>query len=225
MWRASLAPGDAALGEAWAILSDEERRRAQRMRFPLHRARSIASRGILRVLLGRYLGVAPQAVPIVVEPSGRPSLAADAPHQIRFSVSHTGTLALFAFAEDRAVGVDVERLRRELPFERLAARFFAAAEIDALAGLPATVLPAAFFACWTRKEALFKAWGGEGGLVPALKRVAVPVAPDAPGAAVTPLGSVERWEIATLDPGPGFAAALALDAPATASCFHFDWSA
>jgi 4'-phosphopantetheinyl transferase len=195
------------------------------MRFPLHRARSIASRGILRLLLGRYLDVAPAAVPIVVEPSGRPSLDAAAPRSLGFSVSHTGELALFAFAADRAVGVDVERLRRELPFDRLAARFFAAAEIEALAGLPPTILPAAFFACWTRKEALFKAWGGEGGLVPSLKRVAVPVAPDAPAAAVTPSGSVRRWELATLDPGPGFAAALALDAPAAASCFHFDWSA
>ena len=134
-------------------------------------------------------------------------------------------LALFAFAADRAVGVDVERLRRELPFDQLAARFFAAAEIEALAALPTTILPAAFFACWTRKEALFKAWGGEGGLVPSLKRVAVPVTPDAPGGVVTPAGTAQQWELATLDPGPGFAAALALDAPAAASCFHFDWSA
>ncbi len=195
------------------------------MRFPLHRSRSIASRGALRILLGRYLGLDPARVPIVTAPGGRPHLAEDAPRPLRFSVSHAGELGLFAFASGRGIGVDVERLRRELPFERLAARFFAAAEIHALAGLPRTLLPSAFFACWTRKEALFKAWGGEGGLVPALKRFAVPVSPDTARAGVTPPDAGAPWALATLDAGPGFAAALALESAADPACYRFDWPA
>jgi 4'-phosphopantetheinyl transferase len=197
------------------------------MRFPVFRGRSVASRAILRILLGRYLGVPAGDVPLTVEPGGRPVLAGTDP-RIRFSVSHAGPLALYAFAADRAVGVDVERMKREVPFDRLAARFFATAEVAALAALPRGVLPAAFFACWTRKEALFKAWGGEGGLVPALKRFTVDVAPRQSRVAVMLHGEPapsERWELATLDAGPGFAAALALEIPATPTCFVFDWPA
>jgi 4'-phosphopantetheinyl transferase len=225
VWRVSLAPGRDRLGRAWELLAPPERRRALRMRFPVHRARRVASRAALRILLGRYLGIAPAEVPIVLEASGRPVLA-DA--RLRFSVAHAGPLALYAFAADRAVGIDVERLRREVPFERLAARFFAAAEVEALGALPPGVVPAAFFACWTRKEALFKAWGGEGGLVPALKRFAVGVAPREPRVSVTLGGEPtpsERWELATLDAGPGFAAALAIEIPAAPTCFRFDWPA
>jgi 4'-phosphopantetheinyl transferase len=227
VWRVSLALGRDRLGRAWELLAPEERRRALRMRFPVHRARSVASRAALRILLGRYLDVAPEEVPIVVEPSGRPVLEGARP-RLRFSVSHAGPLALYAFAADRAVGIDVERLRREVPFERLAARFFAAAEVEALGALPPGVVPAAFFACWTRKEALFKAWGGEGGLVPALKRFTVGVAPREPSVSVTLGGEPkpsERWELATLDAGPGFAAALAIEIPAAPTCFRFDWPA
>jgi 4'-phosphopantetheinyl transferase len=225
VWRASLTLDRDATSQAWGLLSPEERRRALRMRFPLHRARTVASRGILRTLLGRYLDIAPQAVPIVVEPSGRPSLDDAASPRLTFSVSHAGPVVLLAIAADRAVGVDVERLRREVPFEQLAARFFAVSEARALNALPRSLLPAAFFACWTRKEALFKAWGGEGGLVPSLKRFTVPVAPRLDPITVTATRDSGRWELTTLDPGPGFAAALALEVPAVTTCFVFDWPA
>ena len=230
VWRASLSLEREAMSRAWGLLSAEERRRALRMRFPLHRARTVASRGILRTLLGGYLDMEAQDVPIVVEPSGRPSLGEEAPSRLSFSVSHAGPVALFAIAADRAVGVDVERLRREMPFEQLAARFFAVSEARALHALPRSLLPAAFFACWTRKEALFKAWGGEGGLVPSLKRFTVPITPRLAPVAVTARGEsasweTANWEIRTLDPGPGFAAALALEVPSVTTCFVFDWPA
>lgn len=225
VWRASLTLDPDERARAWRLLSPEERRRALRMRFALHRARSVASRGILRTLLGRYLDMAPEDVPIRVEASGRPSLDEVAPSRLTFSVSHAGPVALFAVAADRAVGIDVERLRREVPFEQLAARFFAVSEARALDALPRSLLPAAFFACWTRKEALFKAWGGEGGLVPSLKRFTVPVTPRLDPVPVSARGESASWELTTLDPGPGFAAALALEVPAVTTCFVFDWPA
>src|SRR5688572_27002954 len=128
VWRASLALPRGDMARAWALLSPEERRRALRMRFPVLRGRSVASRAILRTLLGRYLGVAAGEVPLTVEADGRPVLDAT-DSRVRFSVSHAGPLALYAFAVDRAVGVDVERMKREVPFDRLASRFFASAEV------------------------------------------------------------------------------------------------
>jgi 4'-phosphopantetheinyl transferase len=226
VWRASLSLDVDELAHAWELLAPAERRRAERMPFPLHRARFVAGRAALRILLGRYLGIAPGEVPLIAEPGGRPAVDPTVAVPLRFSVAHSDRLALFAFA-DRQVGVDVERLRREVAFERLAARFFAPAEAAALAALPQSVVPAAFFACWTRKEAVFKAWGGASGLVPALKRFAVSVSPREQRLAITFFDDEPRrtpWSLAALDPAPGYAAALAVAGPASPTCFVFDWS-
>jgi 4'-phosphopantetheinyl transferase len=228
VWRASLDLGTEDQERAWTILAPEERRRAARMRFAVHRARFVAGRALLRVLLGRYLDLDPRAVPLVVEPGGRPTLDSARQDGPRFSVAHTGSLVLYAFAPDRAVGVDVERVRREMPFTRLAARFFAPAETRALAALPARALPSAFFACWTRKEAVFKAWGASGGLVPSLKRFAVSVAPRESLPRIVFYDDERasgRWSVTTLDPGPAYVAALAVEGSAAPTCFALDWPA
>lgn len=228
VWRATLGLGGEGLARAWKILAPEERRRADRMPFRLHRSRFVAGRAVLRFLLSRYLSLAPPAIPLIVEPGGRPAVDPAAGVSLRFSVAHTGPLALYAFVADRGVGVDVERVRREMPFGRLAARFFAPPEAEALATLPEVIVPAAFFACWTRKEAIFKAWGGTTGLVPALKRFAVSVSPREPRVAVRFFdqeGASPQWSVSTLRPGPGYAAALAVEGPAVATCFAFDWPA
>jgi 4'-phosphopantetheinyl transferase len=226
VWRASLALGDDDLARTWDVLSSVERRRAERMRFRLHRGRFVAARGALRILLGRYLRTAPAEVPLVAEPGGRPVLGPPSRERLHFSVAHSDRLALYAFS-DRPVGIDVERLRREVEFERLAARFFAPAEAAALAALPRAAVPAAFFACWTRKEAVFKAWGGTRGLVPALKRFAVSVGPREQRVAITFFDEEQHeaaWSLTVLDPEPGFAAALAVAGPASPTCFVFDWA-
>src|SRR5262249_49090039 len=57
------------------------------------------------------------------------------------------------------IGVDVEHMRREPDVDALAARFFAAEEIDALATLAAHERVTGFYRCWTRKEAYVKALG------------------------------------------------------------------
>ncbi|MEA2842762.1 MAG: 4-phosphopantetheinyl transferase, partial [Actinomycetota bacterium] len=97
---------------------------------------------------------------------------------------------LYAFSRHAPVGIDVERARDDLPWARLAARYFApeeAASIDT---------SDAFFACWTRKEAVVKATGT--GLSQPLRDVVA-----APG-----------WTVVELRPQPGHWAALAVAGPA-----------
>ena len=81
------------------------------------------------------------------------------------SVSHSGDLVAVAVTSGCAVGVDVEEARN-IPFAKLAARVCAPAE-------QAHVVDAdAFYAYWTRKEAIVKATGE--GFQRCLARVVVP---------------------------------------------------
>lgn len=109
-----------------------------------------------------------------------------------WSVSHTRGMALLAVASDgRPVGVDVEAVRSVPPGAR---RALTAAEAAAVGSDPS-----AFFACWTRKEAVVKA---RRGLLLQVERVEVD-----PHTA-SPFRVDELW-VVPLDVGPGFAAAVA----------------
>jgi 4'-phosphopantetheinyl transferase superfamily len=60
---------------------------------------------------------------------------------------------------DTRVGVDIERVRADLGLEEIAACCFSPREMATLHSLRNDLREQAFFACWTRKEALAKAKG------------------------------------------------------------------
>jgi hypothetical protein len=70
-------------------------------------------------------------------------------------------LGLLAVAQDRPVGVDVERIREVSDVLGIADAHFSAVERRRLRSLPPAERRAAFIRCWTRKEAVLKA-SGEG---------------------------------------------------------------
>ena len=212
VWRISLSSIDPR--RAWESLSGEERRRAARHRFAVHRTRFVAGRAALREVLSVYLDVSPSKVPLVVGEGGKPRLADDG--ELDFNLAHSEDVALVAVTRGRAVGVDVERLRRGVPYERLARRFFAPGEAEALRRVPARLRPAAFFACWTRKEAWLKASGHglERGLPSALPRFTVSVEPHPSSLLVTLPDRPEesgRWSLVDVRVGSGYAGALAVE--------------
>ncbi|MGH7995235.1 MAG: 4'-phosphopantetheinyl transferase family protein [Opitutaceae bacterium] len=151
--------------ERWApILSAGERERAARLHFEVDARRQAAGRGALRLLLGGYLGLPPEAVRFAAGPNGKPELASpkapggSAGRPIEFNLSHSGEWALAAFATGTAVGVDLER-HRELEMALVAGRVFRGEELEAWLGLPAPERRAAFFELWTLKEAYLKGTG------------------------------------------------------------------
>ncbi len=210
VWRASLALPGAYLSRYYEWLSPDERERADRFRFPKHRGHFIAGRGFLREILARYTGAAPRDLRFEYGPHGKPSLAgAGAAAGIRFNMSHSGGLALYAVTWGGEVGVDVERFRPEVECEKIAHRFFSPAEVEALFALPAEARRTAFFLCWSRKEAYIKALGT--GLALPLDEFDVSLHPDQPAALLGARHDPEalhRWRLWSLDPGPGYAGAL-----------------
>lgn len=122
VWLADLAEVPA---QVTASLSADERARANRV-LNAHKGELCArSRGVLRELVGRYLDVEPGTLRFARNAGGKPRVCrqmGEAPFS--FSVSHSGRLALYAFAE-ASVGVDVQlppRRPRERGFLREWAR-------------------------------------------------------------------------------------------------------
>src|SRR5262249_15131305 len=76
-----------------------------------------------------------------------------------FNLAHSHELAVYAFSRDRELGIDVEWMRPLLDAAAIAHRYFSAAENAAISSLPESERLAAFFRCWTRKEAYLQALG------------------------------------------------------------------
>lgn len=213
VWRATLDLPATQCEYLRQTLSTDEIERAERFFFERDRTHFIAARGVLRSILGQYVEIAPQQLRFTYSSYGKPALEhLEGQIDVRFNVSHSHGLALYAIACGRDVGVDLERIRPEVAGEEIAARFFAPQEYTALCAIPATARQQAFFTCWTRKEAYIKARGE--GLSHALDQFAVSLTAYAP-VTITTTGTatqdVARWSLQDLWPDPHYAAALAVE--------------
>ncbi|HEX9917920.1 MAG TPA: 4'-phosphopantetheinyl transferase superfamily protein [Pyrinomonadaceae bacterium] len=210
LWRASLAQTPDTLRQLHSTLAPDEAAKAARFHFPRHRDHYIAARGLLRRLLGLYLARPPESLQFSYGAYGKPSLdGAHATGDLRFNVSHSHELVLYAFARGREVGVDIEHMRADFAGEDIAARFFSAREVNMLRTLPAEARTHAFFNCWTRKEAYIKARGE--GLSHPLDAFDVSLIPGEPAALLGTRGDpreLSRWSLHSLDAGEGYAAAV-----------------
>jgi 4'-phosphopantetheinyl transferase len=155
-WVIDLARPPVGPEELLARLTPEEKSRAARYKIAKAREQFVTCRGLLRGLLGDFLGIEPGAVPLAYLPSGKPVLGAG--EAIHFNVTHTDGIAVLA-AGRRRVGVDVERVREVADAEGLVGRYFSASEAAAFRSLPPPERTAAFFRGWTCKEAVIKAAG------------------------------------------------------------------
>jgi len=140
-------------------LNGDETARARAFLDPRLGRRFAVGRGTVRVVLARYLGIAPAAVRFGPGPNGKPHL--DAPHVSRldFNISHSGDRLAIAATKRGSVGIDIERLRPMPDAEELAEKILSANEIAVLANLPKLQRERAFLVAWVRKEACLKAAG------------------------------------------------------------------
>lgn len=156
VWQAGLDVPPERLARYGRLLAEEERERAAHFHFERDRNHYIAGRGMLRVLLGRYLNQSPDKVSISYSEYDKPFLPNS---ELRFNLAHSGDLVLFAFCLHDDVGVDVEMERELSDALAIARRFFSPGERDTLQSLPEVQRIPAFFRCWSRKEAFIKAVG------------------------------------------------------------------
>jgi 4'-phosphopantetheinyl transferase len=210
LWRAPLDLAGPELDELRRTLSPDELARAARFRFPEAQNRFAAARGSLRTILALYCHADPGSLQFGYRPAGKPYLASGQGPE--FSVSHSHSRALYGIARGREIGVDLERIGKpSLDHERIAGRFFSPAEAAYLMSLPPETRVETFFRIWTLKEAYVKALG-EGLRIP-LASFEVSIAPGRPEASLRSASrdpGRESWFLASVDPGFGYAAAVAL---------------
>ncbi len=222
-WAVALAalPADAE-ATATALLSADERARAERFRFDRHRRLYISSHAALRLLLARYLRASPASLVIAAEANGRPILASPA-GRLQFNVSHSGDLALVAVSCIAPLGVDIEEVRDLPDFVDIARRYFAPTEVEHLLRLAPRERLGGFFVTWTRKEAFVKALGL--GLSFPLDAFCTG-RPDRPPSLTQAEGAADAdWTMADLLPGGEYKGALAIRHPSVKiDCRQAAWS-
>jgi 4'-phosphopantetheinyl transferase len=135
---------------------------------------------------------------------------------VHFNVSHAGSWILAAFARSFPVGIDVECLRGKGVSEGLIEYCMSDRERRTLNTLPKEKQIAAFFKCWTSKEAWLKGLGV--GLTLPLKAIEVSIDPDQPAQllAAPPELCPGDWRLSTLEFSAPYAATVAVAAKSAA---------
>jgi 4'-phosphopantetheinyl transferase len=186
LWRARLVPTD----EMRPVLSHDEWIAAGRFHFEKDRKRYLATRGLQRLILAKYAGCEPHELRFVTGRHGKPELVSPTT-ALRFNLSHSNDLLLLAVTYGREIGVDLEFMRPDVPFEALADHYFHPDDAWDLRLLPESERAWKFYDIWTSTEAQLKASGD--GIANGLQ-VAEP----------------HRWSLHKLTPAAGYAAALAV---------------
>lgn len=195
------------------ILSADELTRAGRFHFQKDRHQFVVTRGLLRLVLSKYLETEPKGLRFCYGPFGKPALEEKpAEKWIRFNTAHSRGLILFAFAYQREIGVDIEYMRSDLSVGDIAKEFFSKREVNALNALPELKRQKAFFAIWTQKEAYLKGQGR--GLSRDLNSFEILFSagnPDELPRVIDPRHEESHWFLMNIDADPEYAAALAAE--------------
>ena len=163
VWHLALA-GDVFDDDA-NVLTELDIARGKKFVFERDRNRFLRARYCVRNLLGAYLQMSPQNVPIAVGEHGK--LFVPPHYRMEFNLSHSGDAGVFAIGRvadtaggvNNAIGIDIEVIRRPPNIRSLAASVFSVAELAEFAALADDALSLPFFTCWTRKEACLKTLG------------------------------------------------------------------
>ncbi|CAN5532164.1 hypothetical protein BH10ACI2_BH10ACI2_07030 [soil metagenome] len=141
-----------------SCLSTNEVKRAMKFRHPEDRADFVVCRGVLRRLLGEYVGIEPGHVEISYTRDGKPFVDQHSTN-IKFNISHSHEIALFAFSKDFDLGIDIERLDVNIIDPGMISHCLHPNEIETFQALEVDKKAIFFFNCWTGKEAYLKLRG------------------------------------------------------------------
>lgn len=212
VWTARLDVAHTSRRQLERTLSPDERERIGRLRADSDRLRAAASRGLLRHVLAGYAGIPPAELRFTYGGGGKPGLRPSTDREpLHFNTAHSGDLLVVAVGRAPFLGVDIERLRPIVRWERVARRAFSSGERQEIEALAPDRRTEAFLNCWTRKEACVKAVGE--GVWSAFGRFEVSLIPGDPAEVRSVDGRTSRaaeWSLYHLEPAPGFVGALAV---------------
>jgi 4'-phosphopantetheinyl transferase len=153
--KAWYSPAGASYESVWALMDDEERKRANG--YPLwRRVPFMLSRAAIRTLLAVAAGVSADEIVIVPGSNRKPALGV--PHvSLKFNLSHSGTCIAIAVSRCDEIGIDIERIDETHPLAlRRGNGVTSPQEAEFIASMAPQYLAKAFLHIWTKKEAIFK---------------------------------------------------------------------
>lgn len=213
VWRAYITTDCERITKYVSSLSVEEVDRARRFIRQPDRDRYISAHGVLRSILGAYIGCPPSRLAFEMNNYGKPRLVnSQDGHDIQFNLSHSGDMILIALSSTSAVGIDVEYIRKYMNVYEIVNSVFSDDERKYLNSLPAAEIEERFFACWTAKEAFLKGIGE--GLTYPLDNFSIVFSNGVPSGIKYIKDDPVRykcWTIIGLFPGPGYSGALAVE--------------
>jgi 4'-phosphopantetheinyl transferase len=143
-----------AMKQALEMMSGDEHERAQK--FLRGKNEYIASRWLLRKVLGLYLQESPETVVFKRSEKGKPYVPGSS---LQFNLSHSGHWAVLAVARNMQIGIDVEQGKHSRDLAGIAANYYHPDEFTQLQQRQGEEQTRFFYQLWTLKEALLKAMG------------------------------------------------------------------
>lgn len=147
------------LGKFLRLLSDDELQQYQRYYFAQDSHRYLVSHAVVRMVLSKYLDIAPAEWLFKRSPRGRPEIANPTTAALRFNLTHTAGLAACVVTLADDCGIDAERITGRHNPIGVAKRMFSESETKELERLEGRAYLEHFFTRWTLREAYVKARG------------------------------------------------------------------
>jgi 4'-phosphopantetheinyl transferase len=202
IWRLKISNNLSRKYQLRDLLNDDELQRAGKYHQQKDTDRFIISRAAQRIILSRYQNVAPKHLQFYLSDNKKPYLVSNQGGNLHYNLSHSVDCILLAVA-DTPVGIDVEFIDHNFPYNDILAENFSE---DEIAYVRESGLADSFFTLWTRKEAILKATGQGLGehmrLMPALNGE---FELDS-----TLTGFDKNWELNSFEILPGYVGAVAV---------------
>jgi len=158
VWAFSLEGRPGCIERCRDSLTPDELERAARFVFERDRIRYTVAHGVLRHLLSRYCGAAPDSLRFTSTSTGKPTLVFPE-GSVHFNLTHSDNRGLLGVCADRELGVDLEKVRSDIEALAISRHYFFGSERDAIQAAPEGEREWTFFRYWVAKEAVLKAQG------------------------------------------------------------------
>ncbi len=147
-------------GEDYDLLGEIEKVRANSFIDAIAKQKFIDVHVAVRRILASYLSIPVKQLALDISPLDKPILAPRLYDlDLRFNLSHSGDMAVFAITIGADVGIDLEQINIKRKIAGIAQRYFSEQTLDALMSLAEPQQKMAFLRVWTQYEAYKKAQG------------------------------------------------------------------
>jgi 4'-phosphopantetheinyl transferase len=214
VWSSQLDQPNDVIEHYRQILGERDRARIERYKTPRLRCRQTVAMGSLVSLIALYTRETPQRIELESGEFRKPVLANNTGRSnLQFSASHSNHIGMYAFTEDKLIGVDLEEIVARSDWQDVMDICLSDYEKDWFSRLPFVRKAATLIQIWTIKEAYLKAIGTGLAVPPASVELEFTETNEYQFHRLRDKGDcASNWKIFSFSPLPGFSAAVVVEA-------------